>query len=259
MNRRIRCDCGHEIVSSDLRDLIERARRHAREEHRIEMTEEQVLAIAEPGDEQSPSWRNSTGVHQPAHPRSMQPQWPNHFTNYRKSTTHVRCWIAFGAVVVMAASGCAGQSTTAATATPTSTTATPTANAVTAAYRRALEQGSALLNSDTGSYDSSCNFGLAPYKDSCRQWALMDVALVNQFLALLSNAQVPAADTTNDQLLRRGLQLSVADDTAAADAIASGNEAAATSALGKIQTDGCTAVVPVMQELDPSVPKPPGC
>jgi predicted small metal-binding protein len=90
MNRRIHCDCGHEVVSSDLRDLIERARRHAREEHRIEMTEEQVLAIAEPGDEQSPSGRNSTGVHQPLHPPSMQPQWPNRFTNFRKSTTHVR-------------------------------------------------------------------------------------------------------------------------------------------------------------------------
>jgi hypothetical protein len=70
---------------------------------------------------------------------------------------------------------------------------------------------------------------------------------------------VPAADTSNDQLLRRGLQLLVADDTAAADAIASVNQVAAVSALGKFQTDSCTTVVPVMHELDPSVPKPPYC
>jgi hypothetical protein len=81
----------------------------------------------------------------------------------------------------MAAAGCGGQSTAAVTATPTSRTAAPSADPVAAAYRRALEQGNALLNSGTGSFDTTCNFGSAPYKDPCRQLALMDVTVVNQF------------------------------------------------------------------------------
>jgi hypothetical protein len=51
----------------------------------------------------------------------------------------------------------------------------------------------------------------------------------------------------------------VADDTAAAHAIGSGDEAAATHALGKIETDNCTVVAPALSRLDPSITIPPFC
>jgi hypothetical protein len=160
---------------------------------------------------------------------------------------------ALGTTLTACGGGAGSGASSSATPSPS-----PTADATTV-YRHVLEQGNALLNSDASSFDSSCNYGLAPFKDSCRQWALMDEALVNQFLGLLSNAQVPAADVSDNQLLGQGLQMLVADDTAAATAIGSGNEAAATSALGKRLTDDCTAVASVLSKLDPGVSKPSFC
>jgi hypothetical protein len=64
---------------------------------------------------------------------------------------------------------------------------------------------------------------------------------------------VPAADVSNDQLLRQGLQMVIADDTAAANAIGSGDDHAVTSALGKLQQDSCTAVSRVLSKLDPRI------
>jgi hypothetical protein len=81
----------------------------------------------------------------------------------------------------------------------------------------------------------------------------MDEALANQVVGLLSVIQVPPADASNDQLLRRGLQMIIADDTAAANAITSGDNHAVTIALGKLQTDSCTAVSHVLSKLDPSI------
>jgi len=81
-------------------------------------------------------------------------------------------------------------STSAATAAPSRSTD------ATAAYRHVLQQGNVLIRSDEGTFASRCNNGLPPLKDSCRQWALMDEGLVNQFVGLLSNAQVPAADAS---------------------------------------------------------------
>ena len=164
--------------------------------------------------------------------------------------------VAVALGTTLTACGGGGESGASSSATPSPS---PTADATTV-YRHVLEQGNGLLDSDGSTYESSCNFGIAPYKDSCRQWALtVDPALVNQFVGLLSNAQVPAADASDDQLLRQGLQMLVADDTAAANAIGSGNEAAATSALGKRLTDDCTAVASVLSKLDPGVSKPSFC
>jgi hypothetical protein len=163
--------------------------------------------------------------------------------------------VAVALGTTLTACGGGGGSGTSSSATPSPS---PTADATTV-YRHVLSQGNDLLNSDVDGYLSDCNLGIAPYKDSCRQWALMDEALVTQFVGLLSNAQVPAADASDDQLLRQGLQMLVADDTAAANAIGSGNEAAATGALGKRLTDHCTAVFPVLSKLDPGVHGPPGC
>lgn len=163
--------------------------------------------------------------------------------------------VAVALGTTLTACGGGGESGASSSATPSP----PTADATTV-YRHVLEQGNGLLDSDGSTYESSCNFGIAPYKDSCRQWALtVDPALVNQFVGLLSNAQVPAADVSDNQLLGQGLQMLLADDTAAANAIGSGNEAAATSALGKRLTDDCTAVASVLSKLDPGVSKPSFC
>lgn len=156
---------------------------------------------------------------------------------------------------------CGGGGGASSSSSPAARAATPSPSPstdATTAYRRLLEQGNGLLNSDTSSYDPSCNFGRAPYKDSCRQWALMDEALVNQSLGLLSNAQASAADVSNDQLLRQGLQMLVADDTAAAAAVGAADEAVATNALGKLQVDSCSTAR-VVSKLDPTIPVPGAC
>lgn len=168
--------------------------------------------------------------------------------------------VALGLCTLTACGERTGSGASSSISTPAATPSpSPTTDATTAAYRHVLEQGSGLLNSDANSFDSGCNLGVAPFMDSCRRWALEDEALVNQVVGLLSNAQVPAADASNDQLLRQGLQMRVADDIAAAGAVGSGNEVAARSALDKLRTDLCTVVGPVLSRLDPNIPNLPYC
>ena len=45
---RIRCDCGHEIVTHDTSALVAEARRHAADEHQMAISKERILALAEP-------------------------------------------------------------------------------------------------------------------------------------------------------------------------------------------------------------------
>jgi hypothetical protein len=173
--------------------------------------------------------------------------------------------VALGTCTVTACGGgsASGPSSSSSLSAPTAApSASASTDATTAAYRHLLEQANVLFNSDVGSYDfnnslknlsTSCNLGQAPFTDSCRQWVLMDKALANQIVGLLSNAQVPPADVSNDQLLRQGLQMVIADDTAAANAIGSGDDHAVTSALGKLQQDSCTAVSRVLSKLDPRI------
>ena len=147
------------------------------------------------------------------------------------------------------------------TASGASSSSTPSPSPtldVSTVYRHVLEHGNELLNIAWND-PTACGFGLPPYKDSCRQWVLMNEALVGQFIGLLSHAQVPAANASGDQLLRQGLRVLVADDAAAANALASGSEPAATRALGKLQADTCTGVSPVMSGLDPSIPTREDC
>jgi hypothetical protein len=167
--------------------------------------------------------------------------------------------VALGSCTLIACGGGTGSGASPSASTSAATAGSSPATGATAAYRHVLQQGNVLIRSDESTFASSCNNGLPPLKDSCRQWALMDEGLVNQFVGLLSNAQVPAADASNDQLLRQGLQLFVADDTAAANAIGSGNEPAATHELGKIETDNCTVVAPALSRLDPSITIPSFC
>lgn len=121
-----------------------------------------------------------------------------------------------------------------------------------------VEQGYWLLITGLCSGDSNCgsgcNGGVPPFKDSCRKWSLTDEALVNQFVGLLSNAQVPAADASNDQVLLRGLPMVVAADAAPANAISSDNGTAASSAIDNTTSGVCTAVAPVLSRLDQSLP-----
>ncbi|MSQ22530.1 MAG: DUF1059 domain-containing protein [Dehalococcoidia bacterium] len=42
------CECGVVIKGRDDNDLVRQAQRHAREVHRIQITREQVLAMARP-------------------------------------------------------------------------------------------------------------------------------------------------------------------------------------------------------------------
>jgi uncharacterized protein DUF1059 len=48
MQMRIRCECGNEIVSEDIEELIARARRHAAEAHQMEIPAARILERAEP-------------------------------------------------------------------------------------------------------------------------------------------------------------------------------------------------------------------
>ena len=43
------CECGVVIRGRDDEELVRQAQRHAREVHRMEITREQVLAMARPG------------------------------------------------------------------------------------------------------------------------------------------------------------------------------------------------------------------
>lgn len=48
MNKIIRCDCGYVVQAASDEELVAQARVHAREAHGLELTAEQVLAMAEP-------------------------------------------------------------------------------------------------------------------------------------------------------------------------------------------------------------------
>ncbi|HEX7796756.1 MAG TPA: DUF1059 domain-containing protein [Vicinamibacterales bacterium] len=48
MTKSFTCECGVVITGRDDDDLVAQARRHAREVHGIEITREQVLAMARP-------------------------------------------------------------------------------------------------------------------------------------------------------------------------------------------------------------------
>ena len=48
MNKVIKCPCGTVVRASDEKDLVAQAQRHAREVHAMELTREQVLAMAAP-------------------------------------------------------------------------------------------------------------------------------------------------------------------------------------------------------------------
>jgi predicted small metal-binding protein len=63
MDLRIRCDCGHEIQSSDPEDLVERARQHAREEHHMELPAEHLLEMAVASNENARPQKAAPEVH----------------------------------------------------------------------------------------------------------------------------------------------------------------------------------------------------
>ena len=44
----IRCECGVGFQADDEQELVARAQRHARDVHHMDLTREQVLAMAEP-------------------------------------------------------------------------------------------------------------------------------------------------------------------------------------------------------------------
>lgn len=46
--KKVSCDCGAVVRASTDADLIARVRHHAREVHSMTMTDEQILAMAEP-------------------------------------------------------------------------------------------------------------------------------------------------------------------------------------------------------------------
>jgi predicted small metal-binding protein len=48
MQKVIRCDCGYVVRGSSDDDLVSAARAHAQQVHGMELTAEQVLAMAEP-------------------------------------------------------------------------------------------------------------------------------------------------------------------------------------------------------------------
>jgi predicted small metal-binding protein len=46
--KKVSCDCGAVVRASNDASLIAQVRAHAKEVHKMEMTEEQILAMAEP-------------------------------------------------------------------------------------------------------------------------------------------------------------------------------------------------------------------
>ena len=48
MTKQFTCECGVVITGRSDDELVEQAQRHAREVHRMEVTREQVLAMARP-------------------------------------------------------------------------------------------------------------------------------------------------------------------------------------------------------------------
>jgi predicted small metal-binding protein len=50
MQMRVRCECGHEIVSEETADLVSGGRRHARQVHGMDVPAQRILALIEPCD-----------------------------------------------------------------------------------------------------------------------------------------------------------------------------------------------------------------
>jgi predicted small metal-binding protein len=48
MRRYLACDCGFEVVSVDLDELVDAARRHAVQAHAMELSAEQLISIVRP-------------------------------------------------------------------------------------------------------------------------------------------------------------------------------------------------------------------
>jgi predicted small metal-binding protein len=48
MMKVIRCDCGYVVRGKTDEELVAAAQKHAREVHKMELTREQVLAMAQP-------------------------------------------------------------------------------------------------------------------------------------------------------------------------------------------------------------------
>ncbi|HEU0163570.1 MAG TPA: DUF1059 domain-containing protein [Thermomicrobiales bacterium] len=51
----VRCECGVEIRDADQAELIARVKEHARTQHQLEFTEDQVLALVEIEVEEEPA------------------------------------------------------------------------------------------------------------------------------------------------------------------------------------------------------------
>jgi predicted small metal-binding protein len=64
MQMRVRCDCGDEIVSDEIDELVTRARRHATEAHGMDVPPERILALVEPCESSTELLREpSSGGH----------------------------------------------------------------------------------------------------------------------------------------------------------------------------------------------------
>jgi len=48
MTKAVTCPCGYVVRGTDERELVANAQRHAKEAHGMELTQEQVLAMARP-------------------------------------------------------------------------------------------------------------------------------------------------------------------------------------------------------------------
>lgn len=46
--KKVACDCGATVRAATDAELISQVQQHAREVHRLELTEQQILAMAEP-------------------------------------------------------------------------------------------------------------------------------------------------------------------------------------------------------------------
>jgi predicted small metal-binding protein len=61
MDRCLSCECGFYAASSDLDELIERGRRHARTVHAMELSTDQLVALTRPVDVPKAQVETDTG------------------------------------------------------------------------------------------------------------------------------------------------------------------------------------------------------
>ena len=61
MDKVLRCDCGFEVRSGDEARLVADARQHARDVHGMELTYEQVLAVAFRAQLNETAWQRQMG------------------------------------------------------------------------------------------------------------------------------------------------------------------------------------------------------